>query len=132
MVEFKIGETYSRRQICDALGGTVQSYLPDIDGKVVCGCFDPGDEMNPNAPEEILFGTAGPSPDINRTADLVYAQGHEGQAIPVFLKRRANEWEYVGDYLCIGITRDARVVARKMADNPARGAFHGVLRFEKV
>jgi hypothetical protein len=125
-----IGHSYTREQISDLLGGSIQAYLPVAGGKVVCGCFNKRD--NPNAPEEVLFGTAGASIGINRGADLAFEQGQAGEAIPVFLKRGTNDWIYLGEYLCIGLTRDPRVVARKMALYPARGPFHGVLRFERV
>jgi hypothetical protein len=128
---FEIGERYSRDDIYVELGGSLQTYLPTVDGRVVCGCFDPVD-INPNAPEEIFFGLPHEAPRVSEAADMVFRQGQEGDAIPVFLKRHVNQWEYFGDYLCIGITRDARVVRRKMDAYPSRGKFEGVLRFERV
>jgi hypothetical protein len=127
-----IGDVFTRQEISHLLGGSIQSYLPERDGRVVCGCFKPDDDMNPNAPEEVLFGTPDESPNINRAADLVFEQGRAGQAIPVFLKDAPNRWRYVGDYLCIGLTRDPRVLERKLAAYPRRRTFHGVLRFERV
>ena len=129
---FALGQIYTREEIHEQLGGSIQSYLPDVDGKVVCGCFVPGPAMNPNAPEEILFGTPEASPHINRVADIVSEQGQRGEEIPVFLKVESSEWKYVGEFLCIGITRDPRVVAQKLLQWPRRGQFHGVLRFEHV
>jgi hypothetical protein len=131
-MQLELGRHYTRAEIHDLLGGSIQSFLPIKEGRVVCGCFVRGPAMNPNAPEEVLFGTAGESPDINRAADLAFEQGQRGDAIPVFLKIHSGEWKYVGEYLCIGITRDARVVQRKMQEWPERGQFHGVLRFERV
>lgn len=58
----ELGRQYTRQQISELLGGSPQSYLPMADGKVVCGCFVPGPAMNPNAPDEVLFGTSGESP----------------------------------------------------------------------
>lgn len=129
---FRVGEYYTREQIHEVLGGSIQSYLPFRDGRVVCGCFVPGDAMNPNAPEEVLFGRADESPQIVESAKLVFEQGRHGDAIPIFLKRSANRWEYRGVYLCIGMTLDERVVARKRREHPQRGGFKGVLRFEPV
>jgi hypothetical protein len=128
----EIGQVLTRQEISDRLGGSPQAYLPFVDGKVVCGCFVPGPSMNPDAPEEILFGNDGESPDINKAADMVFSQGQLGEAIPVFVKASSGNWVYKGKYLCIGITRDPRVVARKMQENPQRGHFHGILRFESV
>lgn len=132
ILPFQLGCKYTRRDINQAVGGQMQTYLPTSGGRVVCGCFDPSDAMNPAAPEEILFGEPYPTPEIDKSAQLVFEQGLRGEEIPVFLKRATNEWEYIGDYLCIGITRDPRVLARKMASHPARRTFTGVLRFEQV
>ena len=129
---FTVGYKYTREQINVALGGSIQAFLPTVDGKVVCGCFKPDPDMNPFAPEEVLFGHEGESTGINKAADIVFQQGIDHQAIPVFLKRKSNEWEYCGEYLCIGMTRDPRIVARKKQEHPKRGEFHGVLRFEKI
>lgn len=128
----ELNQIYTRQQISDEFGGSIQAYLPVVGGRVVCGCFVRSRAMNPHAPEEVLFGTAEESREINRAADLVFEQGRAGNAVPVFLKRATNEWEYIGDYLCIGLTRDPRIVQRKMREHPERGAFHGVLRFERV
>jgi hypothetical protein len=131
-MSLQIGRIYTRQEISDLLGGSIQAYLPVANGRVVCGCFFRSEAMNPNAPEEVLFGTSGDSRDINKSADLVFQQGQQGEAVPVFLKIDSGEWEYHGDYLCIGITRDSRIINRKMAEWPKRGRFHGVLRFERV
>ena len=45
---------YTRAVIHELLGGDLESYLPHINGQVVCGCFKVS--ANPNAPEEILVG----------------------------------------------------------------------------
>lgn len=132
MCNFVLGETYTRDEIHDQLGGSKQAYLPVSNGRVVCGCFNPLPAMNPNAPEEILFGEEYDTPIIDETALQVFQQGQAGEAIPVFLKRKVNGWEYVGEYLCIGYTRDRRVVERKRQKHPQRGDFSGVLRFERV
>jgi hypothetical protein len=130
--DFQLGEMYSRRETNEVLGGSIQTYLPHVEGKVVCGCFDPSEHMNPNAPEEVLFGEEYPTPMIDRTAKMVFEQGWSGEDIPLFLKRSSNQWEYVGRYLCIGMTCDERIVQRKRIEHPSRGGFSGILRFEKV
>jgi hypothetical protein len=129
---FALGRMYTREEIHQALGGAIQTYLPHREGRVVCGCFDPGAHMNPHAPEEILFGEPFPTPAIDETARMVFRQGQNGETIPVFLKRGSRKWEYIGEYLCIGFTQDHRVVKRKMQENPLRRAFSGVIRFERV
>ncbi len=84
------GQQYTRRQIHEALGGNIEKYLPHVDGKVVCGCFDP--EKNPEAPLIVLPGN---SQDRMRWAAVFAAQQH---FVPCFLKRGMHAWEYIGDY----------------------------------
>lgn len=46
---FKPGNFYSRTDISDWLGRSKQSYLPHVDGKVVCGSL--AAVANPDAPD---------------------------------------------------------------------------------
>jgi hypothetical protein len=92
-MDFTVGQTYTRTDITNALGGSKMTYLPQRDGRIVCGCFVPTQGKNPNAPEEVLVGTG---PLVERKAEILCAQ--EG-LIPVFLKRATNEWEYRGEYV---------------------------------
>ncbi|PLS85521.1 MAG: hypothetical protein CYG60_12120 [Actinobacteria bacterium] len=84
------GKHYTRNEIHAVHGGGIQGYLPHKDGRVVAGCF--GLKNNPEAPEVVLVGSG---PQTMRWAEVLC--GQEGP-IPVFLKRRINEWEYVGEY----------------------------------
>jgi hypothetical protein len=68
----------------------VYRYLPHRGGFVVCGCFNPA--LNPTAPQIVLPGEG---PEIERWAEVFADQS---QFVPIFLKRDANRWEYVGDY----------------------------------
>jgi len=56
------GESYTRDHIHKQVGGEKISYLPQKDGRIVCGCFSP--DSNPEAPYVILVGgpdeSAGP------------------------------------------------------------------------
>jgi HNH endonuclease len=92
-------QTYTRRQIHGEIGGDVQSYLPHAGGRVVCGCFDPA--MNARAPFEIDIGN---KPEVLRYAAVLQEQASE---IPVFLRRGNLEWEFVGNFTPIRLTRDA-------------------------
>jgi predicted HNH restriction endonuclease len=76
----------------------MQSYLPHVAGIVVCGCFDP--DLNARAPFEIDVGDL---PDVLRYADILAKQT---TAIPVFLKRAINRWEFVGDFTPVRLMRD--------------------------
>lgn len=94
---FIIGEAYTRKLIHDHLGGSVQSFLPTVDGEVVCACLSK--DMNPNAPHQILVGNR---PIVMKSAGQFSRQT---SPIPVFIKRASNEWVYDGDYLVKNVTR---------------------------
>jgi hypothetical protein len=87
---FRIGEAYTRRQIHDQLGGSVQSFLPTVDGEVVCACLSR--DMNPDAPDVILVGN---KPIVLQSAEQFSKQT---TSVPVFIKKISKEWIYVGDY----------------------------------
>ena len=99
---FKIGEAYTRKQIHEQLGGSVQSFLPTVDGEVVCACLSK--EMNPNAPHEILVGN---KPIVMKSAEQFSRQT---TSIPVFIKEVSNEWVCVGNYTVKKITRREDVI----------------------
>jgi len=56
----------------------------------------------------------------------------QGSAIPIFLRRSVGKWEYVGDYRCIGHSREPGLLNDRMKRYPERGKIVGVLRFEKI
>lgn len=125
-MSFKIGETYSRAQISQQLGGNHRWYLPVKNNKVVCGCFTRSD--NPAAPEEVLFG---PGPKRQETAQLVFEQGKRGQAIPIFIFEDTKQWRFLGKYRCVGLSQDSNLIRAKMAKYPNHGKIVGVLYFAK-
>ena len=102
MKRFRLGRSYTRRQINSVLGGSLQHYLPHVSGKVVCGCFVT--RKNPDAPCVILPGRG---PSIRRWAEAFAAQK---TAVPVFLKERTNAWKYIGDYRVRERTTETSVV----------------------
>jgi hypothetical protein len=87
---FVLGRKYTRKQIKAELGGSDIEYLPFEAGRVVCGCFTL--EHNPEAPDIVIPGNG---PVIQRMARVFCEQDYP---VPIFVKRRPNEWEYVGDY----------------------------------
>ncbi len=87
---FRRGEMYTRWEIHDQVGGALQSFLPTVDGRVVAACLRL--DTNPDAPAVILPGTG---PGIEGAAARLVAQR---VAVPTFLKREVNRWEYVGTY----------------------------------
>jgi hypothetical protein len=103
--EWKRGALYTRSEIHRELGGGIQEFFPHVDGKVVCGCFK--SDLNPEAPNEILPGNG---PEIVRWATRFYEQH---SPIPVFLKRRTNQWEYVGNWIAESLTSDRSEIAKR-------------------
>ena len=97
-----IGDTFTRRSISKLLGGSEVPFAPTKDAKVTCLCLDP--ERNPKAPEAILPGTG---KDIERMKDQVIDQ--KGP-FPTFLKRKVNEWEFVGEFYVTGYSIDSKMI----------------------
>lgn len=95
---FELGRAYTRQEIHDALGGSIQAFLPTLGGKVLAVCIDLA--MNPKAPDRILVGT---KPQVAATADILAQQPGE---VPVFVKRRSSEWVYRGDFRVAEVCRD--------------------------
>jgi hypothetical protein len=87
---FPLGNKYSRKEISKLVGGSEIDFLPTEDKQVVCGCVTRG--HNPEAPDVIIPGTG---KVIEREAKIFCEQDYP---IPIFIKRRVNEWEYVGHY----------------------------------
>ena len=91
---FKIGTTYTRDEIHAEVGGSKQAYIPTLNGSVVAVCVKT--DLNPRAPRELLCGTG---PVIGKTGALLASTSFK---VPVFLKKQANRWEYVGLYQPVG------------------------------
>jgi 5-methylcytosine-specific restriction protein A len=104
------GESYTRAHIHEVLGGEKVSYLPQKDGKIVCGCFS--SDANPEAPYTILVGGAedGQESSVEKKAMILEAQD---EAIPVFLKRASSDWVFEGYFKVIRTIRDRRVLDEK-------------------
>lgn len=88
--QFVPGDTYTREQIHHELGGDQQSYLPHVDGEVVCACLRP--DSNPEAPRTLLVGEG---EEIQRWGRQLTQQ--EGP-IPVFMRADSHAWRYHGMY----------------------------------
>ena len=122
------GQCFTRRDIAVLFGGNARAFLPRVNGgDIVAGCFDP--DMNPRVPYEILVHNA-PNAILNAQRFLEQSRGagsppYEGgvasdasftsddgvvlfsnSAIPVFLRRAPNVWEYVGRYRAVRYTED--------------------------
>lgn len=91
---FDIGTRYTRDEIHDAVGGGSRvSYLPNRDGVILCACLTL--EANPDAPYVILPGKGR---EIERSSDILCRRNRD-RAIPVFIKRNSNQWEFVGNFI---------------------------------
>ncbi|MCK9589354.1 MAG: HNH endonuclease [Terrimicrobiaceae bacterium] len=92
-MRFLPSHNYSSAEIHSSIGGgNVQSYLPQRDGKILCGKFDRA--KNIQAPIEIDVGG---KPKVVKGALLLSKAEY---SIPVFLKKGSGVWEFVGDYVC--------------------------------
>jgi hypothetical protein len=117
------GECYTRRQIHEALGGSMQSYLPHRDGRVVCGCFTR--DLNRDAPSEILVGDG---PEIRRWAEALASQR---EAIPVFLKKGTDRWEFVGLWSYVDRSADPEAIRIKK-ERTGRTDISMILKLSKI
>ena len=117
------GCLYTREEIHRLLGGDLQSYLPHVGGRVVCGCFRV--DLNPDAPGKVLVGD---SEDVVKYAKVLAQQG---EPTPVFIKREPKRWEYIGDFLAVEYCEDPEEVAQRAAD-AGRNELAGVLVLEPV
>jgi 5-methylcytosine-specific restriction protein A len=104
------GESYTRDHIHEVLGGEKVSYLPQKEGKIVCGCFST--DANPEAPYVILVGgDQDEEHPVQRKAALLEAQD---EPIPVFLKRATHDWVYEGNFRVQRVTRDRKFLDEKL------------------
>ena len=111
--KFVIGNTYSRDDIHEAVGGDKQGMLPMAGGRVVCCCIKP--EVNPQAPSCLFIGD---HPNKYRAARQWADDQHD---IPMFLKRAVNHWEYIGHYhVCQSseALKDREAEAKNVANLP--------------
>ena len=107
------GELYTRDHIHDQLGGEKVSYLPQKDGRIICGCFST--DSNPKAPYVILVGgdEDGGEHPVERKARILEKQD---EPIPVFLKRASNDWIFEGYFRVKRAIRDRRLLDEKQQE----------------
>jgi hypothetical protein len=99
---FVLGQTYTRTEIQAALGGSAIHFLPHENDRVLCGCFRK--DYNPEAPHVVIPGSG---PIIEHSARLFCSQDY---AIPIFLRQRANFWEYIGDFKAEKSSTDRKMI----------------------
>src|SRR5688500_6638789 len=123
MTRWQLGRRYEREYIHSQLGGDLQSYLPHVDGVVVCGCFDP--DLNPDAPDVVLVGRA---PEVERWAAVFAGQK---SFVPVFLKRASKAWEFAGWFRVRSLWTDRADLAKWEAVSGRMDGLAMVLRLEE-
>ena len=106
---FEAGKTYRRHQIHSVLGGELKTYLPQCQGRIVCGCFQ--HTQDPGAPHEILVGD---SPQVKQKAELLCKQG---DPIPVFIKKQKGRWEYQGLFRVKRHSAEPEEIRRKQQES---------------
>lgn len=94
----KVGDTLSREEISQLLGGNYQHYLPNTNGRIVAGCFDL--VRNPKAPKEVLVGSG------KRIVACAKLFGEQNSPVPIFIKRESKKWEYIGNYKAVKFSTD--------------------------
>lgn len=107
-----IGKRYTRDEIAAIVGsGDTVGFLPSKHKRIRAGCFVP--RLNHNAPTEVDVGLG---PKIIEDAKRVAAAK---SVIPIFIKRRVNEWEYVGRFRCTGFSQleeDLQIARKRRRD----------------
>jgi hypothetical protein len=102
---FELGRTYTRDEIHAVVGGSLQAFLPTVDGQVVCACLRT--DMNPDAPDVVLVGDG---EIIVSTAEQFASQA---EPVPTFLKHATGEWVYRGMYRVRFASRDPGEIAER-------------------
>jgi hypothetical protein len=126
------GQYLDRRDIAALFGGNTRAFLPQSEGQIVAGCFDP--KMNPRAPGEILVSS---KPTSIRAArkflDL-------DESLPVFLRRAPACWEYISEFRAVRYSEDPAEVERRVYEivpriyakfEKAYGPIKGILVLEE-
>ena len=100
---FEHGVSYAREEIHSQVGGSLQSFLPHVGGRVVAACLRR--DFNPDAPRVLQVGAGD---GIDQSADILVAQR---SPVPTFLKRGTGDWEYVGEYAVERSSQDSTDLA---------------------
>jgi hypothetical protein len=107
-MKITVGDFFTRQEIHEMYGGEIQSYLPQKNGQIACGCFT--QRFNPDSPVEIQVGN---HPKVIKKAKLLAAQK---SSIPVFIKDPARIgkseriWRYCGRFKFDSLVDDRNLV----------------------
>lgn len=109
------------------VGGEIQTYLPQNEGKILAGCFNL--ELNPDCPSQIQAGNAY---TVRRKAELLIKQPEN--IFPVFIKKTKKDsvYEYIGQFRCISGTNKQSVLNDAEARSGRFGELSYVFSLEPV
>ena len=82
-------------------------------------------DLNPQAPEVIVVGDG---PRIRARAQLFM---NSGRAVPTYVKRGTNAWEYLGEYRATAFRKDAQTI-RRFSETRVVASVAGILFLECI
>jgi len=100
-----VGELYSPREQYEMHGGTPFRCAPPKDGRVLLLRVKP--HLNPDAPR-IIDWEASNDPWVKTIEE-------QGGTLPVYVFRRPNEWEHMGQFRVARVATDAATLAEREA-----------------
>lgn len=123
VTKLKQNQIIDTRELADiTAGGT--DFIRTKNGEVKGIAIRP--DLNPEAPEIVLVGRGrNRQPRAQRYFE-------SGSHIPAFIKRAANQWEYVGEYRATHYTEDRQEVERRPKGSRIPNSVEGVLFLEKI
>jgi len=102
-----IGKRYSPKEQYEMHGGNQQQCAPINEGRVLLLRLKP--DHNPDAPDVADWET----PD-NTKVDQIREQTQQ-EPLPVYVRRRPNEWEYMGRFRVARVTTDKATLTKREA-----------------
>ncbi len=114
----KIGQIYTRDEVSEMVGAGGDDYILTKAGKVRAITLNP--EMNPKAPDIVIVGKG---PQVQKRAQLL---SKSKESFPTFIKRRPNQWEYVGKYRAVEFKSDKQTIEIYRAHRKA-DSIYGIL-----
>jgi hypothetical protein len=124
---FNLNKKYTRTDIQQALGGEIQTYLPQKGFIILAGCFNR--ELNPDCPTQIQAGSL---PKVIEKAKLLKSQPQT--IFPVFTKETENDkyYTYVGQFKCKSASNNKELIHEAELKSGRHGKISYLLNLEKV
>ena len=122
---FGKGKAYTREQISAQVGGGIQDCISHVRNRVVAICLTR--DMNPQAPAIMLVGTGR---DKIRYSEILCDE-QKNEAIPIFLKRKPNAWEFEGYFKVLRHSKSLDIISEHQR-TAGRNDVYMVIYFEGV